>query len=171
MAKVWDLPDKGLRHPSTSKNKICGRWRDPKSFPFCLLFLSYIANVFIACFRGNQGSDKQGLGIERPSELQEDDDEFAAYRKRMMLAYRFRPNPLVSWTCFLFYRSCLFSSPFQIKLTANYVPLVFRTTRGEHTTSEVTICRVTHPHQTPSFSFVRVSIILKIHTISYLWIC
>ena len=24
-----------------------------------------------------------------------DDDEFDTYRKRMMLAYRFRPNPLV----------------------------------------------------------------------------
>ncbi len=38
----------------------------------------------------------RGLGIERPAELTKDDDEFDAYRKRMMLAYRFRPNPLVS---------------------------------------------------------------------------
>lgn len=37
----------------------------------------------------------RGLGIERPSALDADDDEFDAYRKRMMLAYRFRPNPLV----------------------------------------------------------------------------
>ena len=37
----------------------------------------------------------RGLGIERPSTLDADDDEFDAYRKRMMLAYRFRPNPLV----------------------------------------------------------------------------
>jgi len=43
---------------------------------------------------GGQGNDKTGLGVEKPSELQEDDDEYAAYRKRMMLAYRFRPNPL-----------------------------------------------------------------------------
>ena len=36
------------------------------------------------------------MGTEKPSELSKDDDEFDAYRKRMMLAYRFRPNPLVS---------------------------------------------------------------------------
>lgn len=29
------------------------------------------------------------------SGAQADDDEFDQYRKRMMLAYRFRPNPLV----------------------------------------------------------------------------
>nr|CDS28325.1 splicing factor 4 [Hymenolepis microstoma] len=44
--------------------------------------------------RGNIHVDGVGLGIERPSKLTEDDDEFEAYRKRMMLAYRFRPNPL-----------------------------------------------------------------------------
>ena len=36
------------------------------------------------------------LGIDRPEELSKEDDEYEAYRKRMMLAYRFRPNPLVS---------------------------------------------------------------------------
>ncbi|CAF3560876.1 unnamed protein product [Rotaria socialis] len=35
-----------------------------------------------------------GLGQDRPSELDRNDDEFQMYRKRMMLAYRFRPNPL-----------------------------------------------------------------------------
>ncbi|XP_051171749.1 arginine-glutamic acid dipeptide repeats protein-like [Leptopilina boulardi] len=35
-----------------------------------------------------------GLGTDRPDGLSRDDDEFDAYRKRMMLAYRFRPNPL-----------------------------------------------------------------------------
>ncbi|VDN97270.1 unnamed protein product [Rodentolepis nana] len=44
--------------------------------------------------RGNVHVDGVGLGIERPSKLTEGDDEFEAYRKRMMLAYRFRPNPL-----------------------------------------------------------------------------
>ncbi|XP_071545472.1 uncharacterized protein [Panulirus ornatus] len=39
-------------------------------------------------------SESQGLGVERPETLQEEDDEYDAYRKRMMLAYRFRPNPL-----------------------------------------------------------------------------
>ena len=37
------------------------------------------------------------MGIkDKPHDLEKDDDEFDAYRKRMMLAYRFRPNPLVS---------------------------------------------------------------------------
>ena len=37
----------------------------------------------------------RGIGIERPDGLARDDDEYDAFRKRMMLAYRFRPNPLV----------------------------------------------------------------------------
>uniref|UniRef100_T1JFT4 G-patch domain-containing protein n=1 Tax=Strigamia maritima TaxID=126957 RepID=T1JFT4_STRMM len=35
-----------------------------------------------------------GLGQGRPDDVQRGDDEYEAYRKRMMLAYRFRPNPL-----------------------------------------------------------------------------
>lgn len=49
------------------------------------------------CDRGLQSLDGQGLGMERPADLEKDDDEFDAYRKRMMLAYRFRPNPLVTF--------------------------------------------------------------------------
>jgi splicing factor 4 len=44
--------------------------------------------------KGLQSLDGQGLGTERSAELEKDDDEFEAYRKRMMLAYKFRPNPL-----------------------------------------------------------------------------
>lgn len=44
--------------------------------------------------RANQRTENQGLGVDRPDEVSKDDDEFDAYRKRMMLAYRFRPNPL-----------------------------------------------------------------------------
>lgn len=40
--------------------------------------------------------DGAGFGVERPAELTKSDDEYDAFRKRMMLAYRFRPNPLVS---------------------------------------------------------------------------
>ncbi|CAG8441821.1 25134_t:CDS:2 [Gigaspora rosea] len=36
-----------------------------------------------------------GLGQTKPEGVDEEDDEFEIYRKRMMLAYRFRPNPLV----------------------------------------------------------------------------
>lgn len=39
--------------------------------------------------------DQSGVGMEAPGELNSVDTEFDMYRKRMMLAYRFRPNPLV----------------------------------------------------------------------------
>lgn len=42
--------------------------------------------------------DGAGFGIDRPAELTKEDDEYQAFRKRMMLAYRFRPNPLVRWS-------------------------------------------------------------------------
>ncbi|NWV66268.1 SUGP1 protein, partial [Malurus elegans] len=45
--------------------------------------------------RGTTAVDGAGFGIERPAELTKEDDEYEAFRKRMMLAYRFRPNPLV----------------------------------------------------------------------------
>ncbi|NXO46490.1 SUGP1 protein, partial [Locustella ochotensis] len=44
--------------------------------------------------RGTTALDGAGFGIERPAELTKEDDEYEAFRKRMMLAYRFRPNPL-----------------------------------------------------------------------------
>ncbi|XP_069783971.1 SURP and G-patch domain-containing protein 1 [Narcine bancroftii] len=44
--------------------------------------------------RGITAVDGAGFGIDRPAELNKDDDEYEAFRKRMMLAYRFRPNPL-----------------------------------------------------------------------------
>ncbi|XP_041371445.1 serine/arginine repetitive matrix protein 2-like [Gigantopelta aegis] len=44
--------------------------------------------------KGRTTVEGHGLGVERPANLEVDDDEFDAFRKRMMLAYRFRPNPL-----------------------------------------------------------------------------
>lgn len=44
--------------------------------------------------KGTVAIDKAGFGIDRPAELSKSDDEYDAFRKRMMLAYRFRPNPL-----------------------------------------------------------------------------
>ncbi|CAL8109228.1 unnamed protein product [Calicophoron daubneyi] len=44
--------------------------------------------------KGNVHVEGVGLGINKQSNLTKDDDEYEAYRKRMMLAYRFRPNPL-----------------------------------------------------------------------------
>lgn len=46
--------------------------------------------------RGTTAVDGAGFGVDRPAELTKNDDEYDAFRKRMMLAYRFRPNPLVS---------------------------------------------------------------------------
>lgn len=51
-----------------------------------------------------------GLGIDRPAELSKNDDEYDAYRKRMMLAYRFRPNPLVKLLLKLLGFKTIFSS-------------------------------------------------------------
>ncbi|CAL8281562.1 unnamed protein product [Lota lota] len=44
--------------------------------------------------RGTTAVDGAGFGVDRPAELRGNDDEYDAFRKRMMLAYRFRPNPL-----------------------------------------------------------------------------
>ena len=54
------------------------------------------------CFanRGKQSLDGSGRGQEKPADLKAEDDEVDAFRKRMMLAYRFRPNPLVRPCCF-----------------------------------------------------------------------
>ncbi|XP_035489662.1 SURP and G-patch domain-containing protein 1 isoform X2 [Scophthalmus maximus] len=44
--------------------------------------------------KGNTAMNGAGLGVDRPAMLTKNDDEYDAFRKRMMLAYRFRPNPL-----------------------------------------------------------------------------
>ena len=46
--------------------------------------------------RGKRSFDQAGVGATVPAEVKKEDDEFDLYRKRMMLAYKFRPNPLVS---------------------------------------------------------------------------
>ena len=43
---------------------------------------------------GGRGPDGAGLGMRATHEVGAEDSEFDQYRKRMMLAYRFRPNPL-----------------------------------------------------------------------------
>ncbi|KAH8407266.1 hypothetical protein KR222_011793 [Zaprionus bogoriensis] len=42
-----------------------------------------------------QRDGNQGLGVGSVATPEDNDNEYDAYRKRMMLAYRFRPNPLV----------------------------------------------------------------------------
>ncbi|KRT78183.1 hypothetical protein AMK59_7691, partial [Oryctes borbonicus] len=44
--------------------------------------------------KGAIRDQNQGLGLEQPDQIVNPDDEYESYRKRMMLAYRFRPNPL-----------------------------------------------------------------------------
>lgn len=39
-----------------------------------------------------------GVGAEQPGEVTADDDIYEQYKKRMMLGYKFRPNPLVSYS-------------------------------------------------------------------------
>lgn len=47
-------------------------------------------------FRAPQRENNQGLGAVSAANPEAGDNEYDAYRKRMMLAYRFRPNPLVN---------------------------------------------------------------------------
>ncbi|KAI6646669.1 SURP and G-patch domain-containing protein 1-like isoform X2 [Oopsacas minuta] len=44
--------------------------------------------------KGRHCLDATGVGSEKLRDVKSDDDEFSLYRKRMMLAYKFRPNPL-----------------------------------------------------------------------------
>ena len=67
------------------------------------------------------GADRLGLGANT-GEAEENDDEFDQYRKRMMLAYRFRPNPMVRWPVVL--------------ARSLYIVFLYRTTRDDNTTED-----------------------------------
>lgn len=45
---------------------------------------------------GNVKLNNLGIGAQHPGEVTEEDDIYEQYKKRMMLGYRYRPNPLVS---------------------------------------------------------------------------
>ncbi|ERN17560.1 hypothetical protein AMTR_s00059p00129260 [Amborella trichopoda] len=45
---------------------------------------------------GNVKLNNLGVGAEQPGEVTPEDDIYEQYKKRMMLGYRYRPNPLVS---------------------------------------------------------------------------
>jgi len=69
---------------------------------FSILSLKFFRNNVansIHEFRSGAGMERMGLGTAKPGEVGEGDDEFDQYRKRMMLAYRFRPNPMVCLFC------------------------------------------------------------------------
>lgn len=44
---------------------------------------------------GNVKIDNLGVGATKPGEVKPDDDIYEQYKKRMMLGYRYRPNPMV----------------------------------------------------------------------------
>ena len=58
--------------------------------------LIFFSSELVRSHRGKRSFDQSGVGATAPAEVKKEDDEFDLYRKRMMLAYRFRPNPLVS---------------------------------------------------------------------------
>lgn len=62
---------------------------------FCFKKLTSLLTSLFA-FRGKTSFDQAGVGAEKVSEVKKEDNEFELYRKRMMLSYKFRPNPLVS---------------------------------------------------------------------------
>ena len=55
----------------------------------------YVCVALPLLLRGKTSFDQAGLGVEAPGDVAKEDSAFETYRKRMMLAYRFRPNPLV----------------------------------------------------------------------------
>lgn len=44
---------------------------------------------------GDVKKDHLGVGAQAPGEVTPEDDIYEQYKKRMMLGYRHRPNPLV----------------------------------------------------------------------------
>jgi hypothetical protein len=46
---------------------------------------------------GDVKKDHLGVGAVQPGEVTSEDDIYEQYKKRMMLGYRYRPNPLVYW--------------------------------------------------------------------------
>lgn len=86
---------------------------------FCYFF--NIINICFILFSAQQRDSNQGLGAMTSSGPDINDNEYDAYRKRMMLAYRFRPNPLVRVrkAFFFTFRNVVF------------VPSIYRITQDE----------------------------------------
>ena len=55
----------------------------------------FVLLFFLSCCRGKTTFDQAGIGSDISTEVAKDDSMYDTYRKRMMLAYKFRPNPLV----------------------------------------------------------------------------
>lgn len=52
---------------------------------------------------GNVKIDNLGVGATQPGEVTPDDDIYEQYKKRMMLGYRYRPNPMVHFLLLAWY--------------------------------------------------------------------
>lgn len=64
---------------------------------YVVLFELYeLGTCVVFLRRAQQRDNNQGLGTMNAATPDFGDSEYDMYRKRMMLAYRFRPNPLVS---------------------------------------------------------------------------
>ena len=80
-----------------------------------------VKKTFSSCHRGKTSFDNGGIGTEKVAEVKKEDDDFEVYRKRMMLAYKFRPNPLV---CpFFFYFISLVGAKDQEKCHNTFIQL------------------------------------------------
>jgi hypothetical protein len=77
---------------------------------------------------GDVKKDHLGVGAVQPGEVTSEDDIYEQYKKRMMLGYRYRPNPLVYWLLLPAFVSFQLFSLF-LKL----LPFC-RTIQGKHTT-------------------------------------
>ena len=63
----------------------------------CFLYFNFILS-------NGQKIEHAGLGLNtKQNEFEKSDDEFTMYRKRMMLAYKFRPNPMVGYSYSYYY--------------------------------------------------------------------
>jgi len=96
-AKAWEPQLKALSIPSESKQlKTLKTYTKYPAYLFAFkppqFFKSSLCDMCNE-FRSGSGGDRIGLGANA-GEADEDDDEFDTYRKRMMLSYRFRPNPM-----------------------------------------------------------------------------
>lgn len=54
---------------------------------------------------GDVKMNNLGVGAHEPGEVTPEDDIYEQYKKRMMLGYRYRPNPLVHYRLVLFTRA------------------------------------------------------------------